>query len=265
MASMQLTGGGWENGYGAMACDDASYDGVLGIDSGFVVAQRMEVTRAGSIARGISAVFGGEPVEGELIRAILFDAQLAFIDTSLRHALTPEDLTTIAAGDPLFLPLSTTPSLEPGDYFVGMQRLDGPGGLRIATGGNGPIGATVILSGITFVVDYARQTPMVRLHVADFGVGLVETAVRSELQLQAFPIPMDQQTTLAFMLQQAGPVSMEIRDLTGRLLMQEAWGVLPAGPQARALEVGHLPAGAHILSLINGADRSSLKIIVLHR
>ncbi|MBL7980553.1 MAG: T9SS type A sorting domain-containing protein [Flavobacteriales bacterium] len=250
-ALLQLTGDGWEQGYGAMACDDGTYDGMLGGAGQWVAVQRMEVTAPGSTAYGISAVITGSSQEGEQVRAILFDDQLAFVDTSARYTLTAADLDMGAAGEALFLALSTSPMLSTGDYYVGIQHLEGStaGEVHVATGGNGPLGAAALLTGSTFVVNYTRQTPMVRLHLSGFGVGINETSNAGANDLLVFPVPVKDQATVVFDLAQSGPVSFELLDLSGRALLTEERGYLPQGQHRTELNTSNVLPGTYVLCI----------------
>jgi hypothetical protein len=250
-ASLQLTGDGWEQGYGAMACDDGTYDGMLGGAGQWVAVQRMEITAPGSTGHGISAVITGNSQEGEQVRAILFDDQLAFVDTSTRHTLTAADLALGAAGEALYLALSTSPTLSTGDYYVGIQHLEGSttGEVHVATGGNGPLGAAALMTGSTFVVNYTRQTPMVRLHLSDFGVGMNETSSSDANDLLVFPMPVTDQATVVFDLAQVGPVSFELLDLAGRTLLTEQRGHLSQGQHRMELNTSNVLPGAYVLRM----------------
>lgn len=263
-ASMQLTGDGWEQGYGAMACDDGSYDGVLGGGGQWVAIQRMEITATGSTAYGISAVITGDSQEGEQVRAILFDDQLSFVDTSTRHTLTAEDLAQGAAGEALFLALSTSPTLVPGDYYVGLQHLEGRanGEVRVATGGSGPLGAAALMTGTTFVVNYTLQTPMVRLHLSSFGVGMEEASGSDEDDLRVFPVPVMDGATVVFDLAQTSPVSLELLDLAGRSLMNSQQGHLAKGKHSLDLNTQGVVPGAYVLLVRTRNGTLSRSIVV---
>ncbi|HMC98305.1 MAG TPA: hypothetical protein VKG92_11655, partial [Flavobacteriales bacterium] len=132
-AILGITGPGWDNGYGAMACDEDQMQGAIGGSSNFIAANRMEIIHEGSTARGISAVITSSSQLGEQVRAILMDANFAFVDSSSRHTLTEEDLYNGWLGGALYLPLNAAPVLAPGDYHVGMQRLAGTGDVFLAT------------------------------------------------------------------------------------------------------------------------------------
>ena len=88
------------------------------------------------MARGASAVIGTDSQVGEEIRMILMDGNFTFVDTSLRHVITQDDINAAYGGTFIYLPFSTTPELLIGDYMVGCQRLSGTGRVSVATSGN---------------------------------------------------------------------------------------------------------------------------------
>jgi len=263
-ATFTLTGDGWANGYGEMACDEGAFDGSLGGTDPWVVAQRMEIVTPGSVAQGISAVIGGDAAGGQMVRAILLDHELAFVDTSTRYTLTPEDIQRGVNGEPLFLSLASAPSLDPGDYFVGFQRLENgvTTALSVGTSGNGPIGASVVLTGATFVVNYVERTPMVRLHLSSFGVGMHEGAVDGIPAMEVFPNPVVNDLAVRFDLAVGGPVRMDIQDASGRLVQPLWQGTLPMGDQRFTLPLERIPNGIYLLTVRTGSDIFTKRIIV---
>src|SRR5690606_6682390 len=96
-ASMQITGAGWDNGYDAMALDDGMQQSAIGGSETFITGNRFEMI-ANGMPSGISAVIVPGTELGTEVRAILFDANMAMIDTSLRHTITQEDLDLGASG-----------------------------------------------------------------------------------------------------------------------------------------------------------------------
>jgi len=261
MDSMRITGAGWENGYGAMACDEGVMQGVVGGSNNFIAANRMEIVNEGSAAQGISGVITGSSQVGELVRAILMDATFTFVDTSLRHTLTQTDLDNGWVGEALYLPLSTTPTLSPGDYHVGMQRLTGTGEVFVATSGNGPIGASVLMEGSSFDITYLTGTPMVRLHLEDYGVGIAEQN-QGGPQMRLYPVPANDLVSLRFELATATRVRIEIVDLMGRRLFSHDVGGLPAGEHTQRLSVGAFAAGSYSVRLMTGEVSSAQRLII---
>ena len=122
-AFMRITGPGWEGGYGAMARDEGDAQGVVGGEGIFIAINRMELAHDGTIPLGITAWISAGSDDSTVVRAILFDDQLAFLDTSARHTVTEQDLIDAAQGGLLHLLFSAPEERPAGDYFVGLQRL----------------------------------------------------------------------------------------------------------------------------------------------
>jgi hypothetical protein len=261
-ASMRISGPGWENGYSAMAADALEIQGEVGGPQAFIAANRVELINAGSVPAGISAVLSGASQEGEAVRAILFDGNLAFVDTSTRHILTGEDIFLAGQGEPLYLPLSAPPTLPAGDYFVGFQHLDGNGQVLVSTSGTGPIGRALFMSGLNFEVTYLRATPMVRLHLSDYGVGLEDLAGSKENALHIFPVPMADQGRVRFTLEQAAPVHLQVLDLSGRVALERGLGTLGAGIHEQVLDVGRLAPGSYVVRVVAGREQLVQRLVV---
>lgn len=264
--SLLITGSGWDLGYGAMARDNGVERGTIGGNEPFVLGNRMELPVGGSIVRGMSAYLTANSTVGARVRAMLMDANLAYVDTSLRHALTQEDLDRAGLGGSIYLPFSGLQPLAAGDYYVCIQHLDGgldsAGVVHIGLAGTSPLGAAINMRGATFVVDYLRSTPMVRMHLEDYAVGIDDAHVAAGTNMHAFPVPMSSVGTLRFPLPTAGHTTLRIRDLQGRVETELALGVLGAGEHSITFDAGELAQGVHILELLHDGQRSVLPIVV---
>lgn len=261
---LRITGPGWENGYGAMARDAGVVQGTIGGSQNFITSNRMELLN-GSTARGISAVLGGNSQVGAEIRGILFDANMAFVDTTARRTLTEEDVQQAGAALPMHFAFTTPLDLPAGDYFVGLQHLDDGIELHVSLSGNGPIGGSVIMEGGAFVLSYLQSVPMVRLHVEDYGVGIGDQAMADGDQLLLFPVPMTEHGWMTFQLSVPTNVHYTITDLQGRVQRMHALGTMAAGPQQVSMDVNGLAAGSYVLSLHAGDRMQSRRFVVAGR
>lgn len=255
---LTMTGPGWDDGYGTMALDAGSAQGNIGSDLGFIAANRFELSAPGT-AFGLSAVLGTDSQQGELIRAIIMDANFAFIDTSERRAITAEDIELAWGSGAIRLPFANTPSLTAGDYFVGLQRLSGSGRVSVATSGDCPEGAAAFMEGITFDITWSTAAPMVRLHLDDLGVGIPAIAARSPSTLSVFPQPLSAEGFWSLSGPVAGAVQLRLLDMSGRLV--KAWSAW-ARPGAQALSVGALPDGAYVLEAEWNGGAARTRVIV---
>jgi hypothetical protein len=105
-------------------------------------------------------------------------------------------------------------------------------------------------------------TPAIRLIMSE-RVGVDEIANRNGIQLfQNIPNPTDGTTMIRFELLQTRNVTMEMRDLQGRLIQSVQRGQLPAGNHQVDLNVSDLQAGIYTYSLVADGMRLTKKMIV---
>lgn len=263
-ATLQITGPGWEGRYGAMARDEGSVQGAVGGAFNFIALARVEMANTGSTAQGLSAYVTYSSAVGQQVRAILFNADFAFVDSSARHTLTQEDIDRAGVGESLYLGYTEQVELSAGDYFAGIQRLDGSDAVYIGISGNAPIGASVLMQGPTFVVDYLRTAPMVRLHLDGFGVGIAEQGSMRQGSLRVHPVPLTGDGTVRFSLAQASSPTLRVLDMSGRVIVTTPLGSLPQGEHATALASAALSDGLYIVEVQAGSERLWAKVIVAH-
>lgn len=256
---LRITDSGWEGGYGAMALDDGSAQGNLGSELGFIAANRFELI-ADATAFGASAVLGTDSQLGEEVRAILMDGNFAFVDTSNRHVITQEDIDLAWGSGAILLPFPDMPSLAPGDYFVGLQRLSGSGRVSVSTSGNCTPGTAALMEGITFDITWTTAVPMVRLHLDALGVGLTHAPERLGTTVQVFPHPLSGEGYLLTGEDVAGPLRIRVFESTGRLVKETV--ALAFDARRIAMNVDDLPAGAYVLEAGFNGRRQSIPLIV---
>lgn len=261
---LRITGPGWDLGYGAMARDLGQEQGVLGDTAGFILANRMELPNAGSIARGMSAYVTANSALGAQLRAILMDVNLAFVDTSTRHTLTQQDLDRAGAGEFLYLPFEGLEALEDGDYHIGLQLLDGTGSAFVGLSGSSPTGAALLMQGVNFDVDYLRSTPMVRMHLEDYAVGLAEVSPTARSMMRIHPVPMSERGSLLFTLDRPATAVLRIMDAQGRETTRKEFGSLGAGEHRYSIDAQALTSGVYIVELQYGTMRTMERIVVAH-
>lgn len=266
VASLLISGSGWDLGYGEMARDNGAEQGTIGGQEPFILGNRMELPVGGSTVRGMSAYVTANSTVGAKVRAMLMDANLAYVDTSLRHTLTQEDLDRAGLGEPLYLPFSGLLPLAAGDYYVCIQHLEGEVGSEevvfVGLAGSSPTGAAINMRGATFIVDYLRSTPMVRMHLQDYAVGINDQIAPATTSLQVYPVPMSAEGTLRFFLARAGHTTLRILDLQGRVEAEHHMGLLGSGEHVTTFNAGGLAQGVHVLELQHEVQRSVLRIVV---
>jgi hypothetical protein len=94
-------------------------------------------------------------------------------------------------------------------------------------------------------------------------VGVDEIANRNGIQLfQNIPNPTDGTTMIRFELLQNRKVTMELRDLQGRLIQVVERGQLPAGNHQVDLNVSDLQGGIYTYTLVADGMRLTKKMMV---
>lgn len=255
--SIRITGPGWADGYGAMTSLEGDAQGIIQRDGSFIVLSRMELVGTASPVSGISAILGTNSQAGARIRGVVFDTQLAFLDTTATHELTSDDLNIILGGGPIHLPWANITELT-GDHFVGIQVLDDDSQVSIASSGNIPTGAAMVLIGANFEVDWLQVTPMIRLHTSSFGVGVTEMDPSGSLVIGPNPAS----TTLGYRFDGKKIDQVEVFDMWGRQInvspTQQAYST------DGHLDVSSLSNGCYTLSIRNG-DRQFRRNFLIAR
>ncbi len=105
---------------------------------------------------------------------------------------------------------------------------------------------------------------MIRLNFnPDATVNVEENIVADNVILsQNYPNPATDVTRIAFELKAAGTVSLEVYDVTGKLIINRTEGTLPTGTHNIDLNVNDLPAGVYQYSLIVDGTRVTRPMMV---
>jgi hypothetical protein len=262
-AAMRITGAGWDAGYGTMAVDEGLAETEMTGTGFWIAANRMEVRNPGSLARGISVVVSSSSAVGGRVRAVLLDEDLTVVDTAMRHTLTQADLDLGWAEGPLYMAFDTPVELEPGDYFVGIQQLDEDSPMVIRTAGTSPIGAAVRMDGLTFDVSYVDATPMVRLHLSDYNVGIAEGPAPGRT-VGIHPVPMADNGWITFELTGTDRTHLRLLDAAGRTVHERDLGLLPAGPNRVPVDVAGLAEGVLLVELRSSHTVQYERFVVRH-
>lgn len=264
--AQRITGAGWDNGYGAMACDNGVQQGAIGGSDGFIAANRVEVPNSGSHAQGMSVQFGTGTQVGATIRAILMDGNFALIDTSARQVLTQADIDMIWNGGALYLPLSTSPELGIGDHFVGIQHLDASDDIpvQVGVGGDAPTGRSVLMEGLGFTVQYLRSTPMVRLHLEELGVGIADAPSRYSGSIRVSPNPASSTVQLTMDALLTEHTQAHLFDASGRMV--RSWPITAVQRIAGAIHfsVEALAPGSYTAVISSTTGRWHAQVQVTH-
>jgi len=80
-------------------------------------------------------------------------------------------------------------------------------------------------------------------------------------QLSVFPNPVGSTATVAFTLQQAGPVHLAVYNTSGEVVKVLANEQLPAGRHSRTFTPGNMPGGLYVLKLVHNGKVSTARLV----
>ena len=89
------------------------------------------------------------------------------------------------------------------------------------------------------------------------------TPLPQSIALDAFPNPFNSTTTLAFELPQAGPVSLQVFDISGRLIETLEDRIMPSGSYRILYDGAALASGIYFVRLQSHALESTRKIVLI--
>ena len=122
----------------------------------------------------------------------------------------------------------------------------------------GPFGANQTINWY-----FTNEVPMVRFNLNPNPVVNVEEVEGANFTLmQNRPNPTDVMTTISYELNQTDNVSLEVRDITGKLVYTEAFGQQPTGTNNIDLNVDGYEAGIYTYTLVVGGERLTNRMIV---
>ncbi|MCB0762830.1 MAG: T9SS type A sorting domain-containing protein [Flavobacteriales bacterium] len=108
---------------------------------------------------------------------------------------------------------------------------------------------------------YLFETPMVRLNFGEV-VGVKEEEAYFPEVHQNFPNPFGEQTAFQYSIREASRVSMQIHDITGRLIQEDQLGVKPAGKHTAFISASGMSPGLYTYTLIAGEYRKTMNMVV---
>ena len=216
------------------------------------------------------AVHSSTPVGSHIHGAVYNPATVANtppaqIEVTEDHIITASDLCDFGGTTFITIPF-TNPVPLPGGavYQVMAGEYDASDSLRIGRSGFVPSQISTIFypnAADTFELTFTRA-PMVRAVLAS-GVGIHEQNALVN-GVQAMPNPFADATDLRFELKQAMNVRVELRDMTGRLVVSEDLGKRGAGVQHYPIDGSVLSAGLYTYSLIANGTRFNGKLMRQH-
>ncbi len=236
---------------------EAGEDGNLIVCNGFYVAETTELhglqvaIRTGS---EVGSVVGGD-LRGNGFEDILHYTQEVELEAGM--------LSGPNQGNFIDLPFLTPVTVNGGQDYIAC--ITGVGTVRIGQSGVSPAQTAFIwyLGSAGLDWYYTTTTPMIRMNFGEITTGIEEAASAANLG-QNQPNPADRSTFIDYEVMHAGAVSMVVRDISGKLVMEQAMGVQAPGTYRVELNTAHLPAGVYTYALTTGDVRTTKRMVVMH-
>jgi hypothetical protein len=113
---------------------------------------------------------------------------------------------------------------------------------------------------------YSNDVPMIRLSLdpaaEDTPIGIVEQASVNFKLFQNNPNPANDVTRIRYTLNQANKVSLQVRDITGKLVFDQVYGQQNTGTNSIELNVNAFGAGVYTYTLTVGEEQVTRKMMV---
>lgn len=149
--------------------------------------------------------------------------------------------------------------LEGGKDYLAVVVASGADVVRTPVSGTSNWHESWINDGVEWLPSFS--VPMVRLNM-DASVAVEEQVVDGSLELMNMPNPATTNTNITFNLSAADAVSLEVYDMTGKLVVSENLGVLNSGNHTYELNVSAFEAGMYNYTLTVGELTATNKMIV---
>ncbi len=256
--------------------DDNDYDGQglwngddgNGISNAFEMCNTFQFQAADQV-QGVSVILTGSTDPGVILYASLYeDDGTAFnlINTSAgtadEHTVTANDISAVGDIRWVYMPVNTTISGQM-DVLACLGHYGGPDAAVI---GNGHYTAeqqvVFILDGTDNTWYYMTSTPALRIHLAGSSVGVENDESGKLVVSQNMPNPFDNTSTIGYFLNEAANVSLEIVDMTGKVVYAENMGTKVAGNHSINLDAADFSAGMYYYTFTADDVRVSKKMII---
>ena len=80
--------------------------------------------------------------------------------------------------------------------------------------------------------------------------------------LEAYPNPAQREVNLAFTLAESTQLAATVQDTNGRIALERQFPLLAAGSQKVMLELPGLPAGVYLITVTDGREQKSVKVVI---
>ncbi len=244
-------------------------DDGAGISNSYVMGHAFQI-ESNVTMDGISAVLTGSTDPGVLCYGAVYSidpgtGEFTLVaqsnDVEVKSYMIP---TGNGSGSPqIYFPVQT--SLVAGEtYIICVGHYGGPDAVVIAnsTTATASANTTFLLDGTDNTWYYLTSVPMIRLHLAEPAfVGVDEEIAGVELG-QNVPNPFNGASQISYSLDNGGKVSLQIVDVTGKIVANYNEGTKSAGTYNITVNADQLAAGVYYYTLTVDGTRTTKRMVV---
>lgn len=222
---------------------------------------------------GIDVAFNGNTVDGTIVYGVIYMVDPTTGDfnpiytgsgtATGEYAINAATDLSSGGANWITLPIDGGPvTLTAGNiYIVCVGHYGGTDDVVLLNGNTTAPDQTVfILDGTDNTWYFMTSTPSVRVNT-DNTIGLEEEMTNATLA-QAYPNPTNGLTTIGYTLENAANVSIQVTDVTGKVVATVNEGSKVAGTHTANVDFSEMNAGVYFYTLVSGNERITKRIVV---
>jgi hypothetical protein len=259
--------------------DNNNYTGAglwNGAGNPYVLGNVFQVEAAQQLTH-IEVVLTGNTAVGAIIYPQLYEIDPATGDFNLildasgtlcEHIVTAADIAVIGPNpSALCLCFSQPYTVQPGvSYIATIGHYGGPDDVVVANGGTSPDQTSFLLDGTSNTWFYTNSTPMIRMLfdncVCNIVGGIDPEDIQNLTLGQNIPNPATSSTTINYSLLESVDVTLEIVDITGKIITSIDRGIPSAGEHQIEVNTTKFAAGIYYYTLHAGAEKMTQKMVI---
>ncbi len=211
------------------------------------------------VATSISFYLGTNTDPNTLVFGVLYDRNgFTYIDQTVDYDVLANDI-----GGWITIPFSSPVPLTAGiDYVACAGHYGGPDEVWVGRASNSsPEQTAFLLDGFDNTWYYTTRSPMVRLNLQSLTTNIDEQA-NTITTVNAYPNPAKDLVRIDYHINATTNVTLELYDVTGKLLQSNALGERVIGTHSAQLDLQGLSAGAYTYRLITNHQSVSRRLMV---
>lgn len=238
--------------------------GFTNYDNDYKIGNMFE-TSSESMIYGIAFVLRNLSTNGAVFNGELLNVDLDYLAETELGTISNTIVNAVGGENVFYLPLESPYPAVVGEPFCPvLNHFGGDDDVVIALSGTSPAQTSFLYEGSETTWYYVTSTPMVRLLMADVTSIEGIDAVNGITLSQNMPNPARDYTILVFNIAENNQdVSLEIHDMSGRLVQSQNFGKLTAGDYTEVINTEALNAGVYLYSLVAGDSRVTKRMSVV--